>query len=168
MRRCASRWSTAMSARRRSRSRMRTTSGTVRSSSRTARWLALRPLFHCSTSNTVTTLEPGKSFEAELALNPKSQTYKHEFVKIPVERTEQKTTARPWPLSRDRRPGVRGRREEPAWLGRQDHLQAGRVRGRRRARGRQVTGRIESRHASFCMPVPPKDNGALHLAVGLG
>jgi RNA polymerase sigma factor (sigma-70 family) len=55
---------------------------------------ALRPLFRCTGTDTLTTLEPGKSFEAELTLDPKTMTHKHEFVNpIPVGRFEQKQAA---------------------------------------------------------------------------
>lgn len=52
---------------------------------------ALRPLFRCTGTDTVTTLPPGKSFEAELTLDPKSQNFKYEFVNpIPLGKLEQK------------------------------------------------------------------------------
>jgi len=41
---------------------------------------SLRPLFLCNTTDSVTRLEPGKSFEAELTLEPRSKTYRYEFV----------------------------------------------------------------------------------------
>ncbi len=39
----------------------------------------LRPLFQCPTNDAVIRLEPGKSFEAELTLNPNSKNYRYEF-----------------------------------------------------------------------------------------
>lgn len=51
----------------------------------------LRPLFRCITNNTLTTLEPGKSLEARLVLNPASTNYRYEFASpIPDGKVERK------------------------------------------------------------------------------
>src|SRR5262249_5964110 len=51
----------------------------------------LRPLFACQSKNSFAILEPGKTFEASITLNPSSDNYKHEFFcPIPEGKQERK------------------------------------------------------------------------------